>query len=72
MIAPFGYAGPIVASLAFNGIWAAVGAICIYLYLNRGKLSKNKLLYSLTKPFHRIIKKVAVRRLDKQNKVKNK
>jgi len=58
-----GYAGPIVASFVFNGIWSAFGALCVYLYLNRGSFKSKGLLLRLSKPFHLFVKRIAVARL---------
>ena len=62
----FAYAGPIIASIAINGIWAAIGVACVYLYLNRKSLSRYKFLKILTKPFHKTIKKIALNRINKK------
>ena len=66
----FAYAGPIVASIAINGLWAAIGVICVYFYLNKNRFKKYKLLNIITRPFHKTIKKIALKRISKKNKAK--
>ena len=66
----FSYAGPIIASIAINGIWAAIGVVCVYLYLNKEKLRKYKLIKTITRPLHKIIKKIALKRINKKNQGK--
>jgi hypothetical protein len=58
-----GYAGPIVASFLFNGIWAALGTVCVYFYFNRGRYKPNSSLMRFTKPFHKHIKRIAEARI---------
>ena len=67
----FSYAGPVFATIAFNGIAALVAAICVYIYLNRAKLKKKKFLSKITKPLHKPIKKIALKNLAKK-KIKKK
>ena len=63
----FGYAGPVIASIAINGIGALIAAICVYIYLNRTKFKKNRFLYGIFKPLIKPIKSVALRSLKKSN-----
>lgn len=63
----FAYAGPVLASLALNGIWAVVGTICVYGYLNRDRLGKKKWLRFATKPLHSLIKSIALSKLDQSS-----
>ena len=60
----FGYAGPVIGIFAWNAIGAIIGVICVYGFLNRKQLKKNKLLNFITKPFHKYIIRIAKRRLD--------
>jgi len=60
----FAYAGPVLASLALNGIWAVLGTICVYGYLNRERLGKKRWLRLATKPLHATIKKIATSKLN--------
>ena len=64
----FGYAGPIIATIAFNSLGALIATICVYIYLNRKKFKKNKILTFITKPFHGIISKIATKNLEKKNR----
>ncbi len=64
----FGYAGPIIATIAFNAIGALVVTICVYIYLNRNTLKRNSFLYHLTKPLHGFIRKTAKNKLKKTKK----
>ena len=66
----FLYAGPIIASIAINGIWAAIGVACVYMYLNKEKLNKYKLLKIITRPLHKIIKRIALKRINKKSQGK--
>ena len=68
----FAYAGPIIASIAINSIWAAIGVACVYLYLNRDRLSKYKFLKIITKPLHKTIKGIALNRINKKKSKKYK
>ena len=60
----FGYAGPVIGIFAWNAIGTIIGIICVYGFLNRKQLKKNKFLNFITKPFHKYIIKIAKRRLD--------
>tara|TARA_B100000700_G_C14747945_1_gene716108 strand:+ start:339 stop:557 length:219 start_codon:yes stop_codon:yes gene_type:complete len=64
------YAGPVLASIAFNGVAAVFAAICVYIYLNRIKLKKNRFLNYITKPLHRPISQIAIRNLRKKEREK--
>ena len=57
------YAGPIVASLAINGIWAAITTACVYAYLHRERIKRMKIIDMLTRPLQRIVKKIAIKQL---------
>jgi len=60
----FGYAGPVIGIFAWNAVGTIIGIICVYAFLNRKQLKKNKFLNFITKPFHKYIIKIAKRRLD--------
>tara|TARA_B100001989_G_scaffold58546_2_gene38956 strand:- start:6081 stop:6344 length:264 start_codon:yes stop_codon:yes gene_type:complete len=68
----FGYAGPVLATIAFNGIAALIATICVYIYLNRAKLKRKKFLSKITKPLHNKIKAIALKNLAKKKNKKNK
>ena len=63
----FCYAGPVIASIAFNGLAAIVAAICVYIYLNRKTLKRNRFLSKLSSPLHGTIKKIAKKSLRSKN-----
>ena len=52
--------------VAWNTIGSLIAIICVYIFLHRDKLRKNKFLYFLTKPLHKTIKKIANKRLKKK------
>lgn len=64
----FAYAGPVIGVIAWNAIGSLIGVICIYAFLNKEKLKRNKFIYTITKPFHKTIKKIAKKRLDSKRK----
>ena len=66
----FGYAGPVLATIAFNGIAALVATFCVYIYLNRAKLKRKKFLSKITRPLHRPIKSIALKNLAKKKNKK--
>ena len=68
----FGYAGPVLATIAFNGIAALIATICVYIYLNRAKLKRKKFLSKITKPLHNKIKAIALKNLAKKKNKKKK
>ena len=61
----FGYLGPVLGIVAWNTIGSLIAIICVYIFLHKDKLKKYKILVLLTKPFHKAIKKVAKKRLSK-------
>lgn len=63
----FGYAGPVIASIAINGIGALIAAICVYIYLNRAKFKNNIILFRIFKPLINPIKSIAIKTLKKRN-----
>lgn len=65
MLANFAYAGPVIASIAFNIGGAAVATACVYLYLHRERFKRKKVLLMLTKPFHGLVKRIAIAKLKK-------
>ena len=65
MLATFAYAGPVIASIAFNISGAAVATVCVYLYLHRERFKRKKVLLMLTKPFHGLVKRLAIAKLKK-------
>lgn len=67
-----GYAGPVLATIAFNGIAALIATICVYIYLNRAKLKRKKILSRITKPLHNPIKSIALKNLAKKKNKKKK
>ena len=67
-----GYAGPVLATIAFNGIAALIATICVYIYLNRAKLKRKKFLSKITKPLHNKIKAIALKNLAKKKNKKKK
>ena len=60
----FGYAGPVIGIFAWNAIGTIIGIVCVYGFLNRKQLKRNKFLNFITKPFHKYIIRIAKRRLD--------
>ena len=62
----FAYAGPIVGAFVINLTGALIATICVYIYLNRQKFRKYKFISIITKPFHGIIKKIAIKNIEKQ------
>ena len=64
----FAYAGPIVGAFVINATGALIATLCVYLYLNRQKFRKYKFLTIISKPFHGIIKKIAIKNIEKQDK----
>ena len=65
MLVTFAYAGPVIASIAFNVGGAAVATVCVYLYLHRDRFKRNKVFLIFTKPFHGLVKKIAITNLKK-------
>ena len=63
----FGYAGPVIATVAINGIGALIATICVYIYLNRTKFKKNKILLTIFRPLINLIKSVAIKKINKRN-----
>ena len=63
----FGYAGPVIATVAINGIGALIATICVYIYLNRTKFKKNKILLKIFKPLINPIKSIALKKINKRN-----
>ena len=57
--------GPVLGIIAWNTIGSVVAILCVYIFLHKEKLKKYKILVYLTKPFHKLIKKVAKKRLSK-------
>ena len=69
LITTFAYAGPVIGLIAWNAIGSLIGIICVYAFLNRQKLKRYRLLNFITKPFHKLIIKIANKRLNsKKNK----
>tara|TARA_Y100001968_G_C18692474_1_gene407525 strand:+ start:228 stop:485 length:258 start_codon:yes stop_codon:yes gene_type:complete len=66
----FAYAGPIVGAFVINATGALIATICVYIYINRQKFRKYKFLSIITRPFHGIIKKIAIKNIEKQTKDK--
>ena len=66
----FAYAGPVIASIAFNAFGSALATICVYLYLHRDRLKVHRKLMALSKPFHKLIVKIAKGRIAKIKKKK--
>jgi len=66
----FAYAGPVLTTIAFNGIAAIVATICVYIYLNREKLKRRKFLSKITRPLHKPIKSIALKNLAKKSRNK--
>ena len=65
MIYMFGYMGPVLGIVTWNTISSLIAILCVYIFLHREKLKKNKILFLLTKPLHGLIKRVANKRLSK-------
>ena len=66
----FGYAGPVIGVIAWNATASLIGVVCVYIYLHRKRLRKYKLLAIITKPFHKLIKDIANKRLANNSKRK--
>ena len=66
----FGYMGPVLGIVALNTIVSFIAILCVYIFLHKEKLKKYKILVLLTKPFHKVIKKVAKKRLSKNKFLK--
>ena len=64
----FGYAGPVIASIAFNVAGSAVATLCVYLYLHRDRFKGRRNLMALSRPLHGLITKIAKGKLDKIEK----
>jgi hypothetical protein len=60
------YAGPIVGALLLNSLSAIFTALCVYIYLNRSRLSNSKVIFILSRPFHGIVKRVARSAINKK------
>ena len=61
--------GPVMGIVAWNTIGSLIAIICVYIFLNREKLKRNKILFTITKPLHKPIKNIANKRLSrKKNK----
>ena len=60
--------GPVLGVVAWNAIGSLLAVICVYIFLHKEKFKKYKILVIVTKPFHRIIKKIATKKLDNQKK----
>tara|TARA_Y100000813_G_scaffold194319_1_gene174538 strand:+ start:913 stop:1101 length:189 start_codon:yes stop_codon:yes gene_type:complete len=58
--------GPVIGVFAWNAIGSLIAIICVYIFLHRERLKKYRILYFLTRPFHKIIKKIAERRIRKK------
>lgn len=54
--------------IAWNAVSSLIAIACVYIFLHRDKLKKYKILVFLTKPLHKIIKKIANKRLSNQKK----
>ena len=67
----FAYVGPVIGVIAWNATISLIGVLCVYLYLHRDKLRKYRIIVFLTKPFHKIIKNIALKRLSKGKSNKN-
>lgn len=65
-IAVHSYAGPVIGVIAWNAIGSLVGVICVYAFLHKDRLKKYKIINFLTKPFHKLIVKIAKKRLNKK------
>ena len=66
----FAYAGPVIGAIAWNAIGSIIGIICVYAFLNRQKLKKYRVLNFITKPFHKLIIKIAKGRLNSRKNIK--
>ena len=66
----FGYAGPIIGAFVINAAGALISTIFVYIYLNRQKFKKYKILSFITRPFYGIIKRIAIKNIEKQKKYK--
>ena len=66
----FAYAGPIIGAFVINAAGALIATIFVYIYLNRQKFKKYKTLSFMTRPFHGVIKKIAIKNIEKQKKYK--
>ena len=64
LITTFAYAGPVIGLIAWNAIGSLIGIICVYAFLNRQKLKRYRFLNFITKPFHKLIIKIANKRLN--------
>ena len=60
--------GPVMGVVAWNAIGSLFAIICVYIFLHKDKLKKYKIIVFITKPFHRIIKRVATNKLANQKK----
>ncbi len=68
----FLYAGPVIGAIFINLSWSLIATICVYIYINRKKYTKIKLLMILTKPLHNIIKNIAKNKIEETKKEYNK
>lgn len=60
--------GPVIGVVAWNAIGSLIAIICVYIFLHKDKLKKYRIIAFITKPFHKIIKKVAINKLNNQKK----
>ena len=70
MFTTFAYAGPVIGVIAWNAVGSIIGIICVYVFLNRQKLKRYRLLNFVSKPFHNLIVKIAKRRLNSKRNIK--
>ena len=70
MFTTLAYAGPVIGVIAWNAIGSIIGIICVYVFLNRQRLKRYKFLNFITRPFHKLIIKIAKRRLNSKIKPK--
>ncbi len=49
--------------VAWNTIGSLIAIFCVYIFLHRKNLKKNKILFFLSRPLHKIIKNIAIKRL---------
>lgn len=64
----FAYAGPVLAGIGLNILLSIFSTACVYIFLNREKLKRNKVLYKLTRPTHNLIARIAQVNLKKARK----
>ena len=58
--------GPVMGVVAWNAIGSLIAIFCVYIFIHRDKLKRFKILFFLSKPFHKTIKKIANRRLSRK------